>query len=484
LEFSEVMQVLSRQLHKGAIQTGKTVLEKYSYDRTSQMSLPQAVIKSHSEREVQSILRLANENIIPVVTRGAGSSLTGAIVPITRGIVLDVSEMVKFTVVKQDSVVISEPGVVTSVLQSAVEAEGLFYPPDPASLEFSTIGGNLATNAGGARGVKYGVTRDYVRGLTVVLADGQVLNLGGQYHKNSTGYQLMHLIIGSEGTLGVITNSVLRLIPLPPYTNTLRAMFRSVETTSEAVTGIFEKGFNPNTIELMDRVSLEIVSDNLDFDLSEEHNAMIIIECDGTDKDQVDQDLSNIASMMQQKGASEVVIAKNEEERITIWHARRSVSDALAKSSPNKLVEDIVVPRSKISALVQEVQVIAKANDLTIALFGHAGDGNLHPNFLFDLTKQNELQKVEKASKEVFELAMNMGGTLSGEHGIGTLKRQFLEDAVGHNVLNLMRSIKEMFDPNNILNPQKIFPMENHNKDKTGFLSDLPFNSEYSDPRE
>ena len=187
LEFNEVMQVLSGQLHKGAIQTSKTVLEKYSYDRTSQMSLPEAVINAHSETEVQSILRSANENSIPVVTRGAGSSLTGAVVPIVRGIVLDVSDMDKFTVVKKDSVVIAEPGVMTSTLQAAVEAEGLFYPPDPASLEFSTIGGNLATNAGGARGVKYGVTRDYVRGLTVVLADGQILNFGGEYHKNSTG---------------------------------------------------------------------------------------------------------------------------------------------------------------------------------------------------------------------------------------------------------------------------------------------------------
>ena len=209
--------------------------------------------------------------------------------------------MDKFSVVKEDSVVIAEPGVKTSVLQSAVEAKGLFYPPDPASLEFSTIGGNLATNAGGARAVKYGVTRDYVRGLTVVLPDGQILNLGGRYHKNSTGYQLMHLIIGSEGTLGVITNSVLRLIPLPPYTNTLRAMFRSVETTSEAVTGIFEKGFNPNTIELMDRVSLEIVSNDLDFDLSEEHNAMIIIECDGTDQAQVDQEFLMQVQCLQQQ---------------------------------------------------------------------------------------------------------------------------------------------------------------------------------------
>ena len=476
-----MMQGLSQQLHKGAIQTGKTVLEKYSYDRTSQMSLPQAVIKAHSEVEVQSILRSANENVIPVVTRGAGSSLTGAVVPITRGIVLDVSDMDKFSVVKEDSVVIAEPGVKTSVLQSAVEAKGLFYPPDPASLEFSTIGGNLATNAGGARAVKYGVTRDYVRGLTVVLPDGQILNLGGRYHKNSTGYQLMHLIIGSEGTLGVITNSVLRLIPLPPYTNTLRAMFRSVETTSEAVTGIFEKGFNPNTIELMDRVSLEIVSNDLDFNLSEEHNAMIIIECDGTDQTQVDQDLGTIATLMQQKGASEVVIAKTEKERHMIWNARRSVSDALAKSAPNKLVEDIVVPRSKIPALVQEVRGIAEANSLTIALFGHAGDGNLHPNFLFDLKNPNEIQRVEKASKEIFELGINMGGTLSGEHGIGTLKRQFLEDAVGTNVLDLMRSVKKLFDPNNILNPQKIFPVENDKQDKEGFLSDLPFNSEYND---
>ena len=481
LEFNEVMQVLSGQLHKGAIQTSKTVLEKYSYDRTSQMSLPEAVIKAHSETEVQSILRSANENAIPVVTRGAGSSLTGAVVPIVRGIVLDVSDMDKFTVVKKDSVVIAEPGVMTSTLQAAVEAEGLFYPPDPASLEFSTIGGNLATNAGGARGVKYGVTRDYVRGLTVVLADGQILNFGGQYHKNSTGYQLMHLIIGSEGTLGVITNSVLRLIPLPPYTNTLRAMFRSVETTSEAVTGIFEKGFNPNTIELMDRVSLEIVSNDLEFNLSEEHNAMIIIECDGTDQTQVDQDLGTIATLMQQKGASEVVIANTEKERHTIWNARRSVSDALAKSAPNKLVEDIVVPRSKIPALVQEVRGIAEANGLTIALFGHAGDGNLHPNFLFDLKNPNEIQRVEKASKEIFELGINMGGTLSGEHGIGTLKRQFLEDAVGTNVLDLMRSVKKLFDPNNILNPQKIFPVENDKQDKEGFLSDLPFNSEYND---
>ena len=231
----------------------------------------------------------------------------------------------------------------------------------------------------------------------------------------------------------------------------------------------------------MDRVSLEIVSNDLEFNLSEEHNAMIIIECDGTDQTQVDQDLGTIATLMQQKGASEVVIANTEKERHTIWNARRSVSDALAKSAPNKLVEDIVVPRSKIPALVQEVRGIAEANGLTIALFGHAGDGNLHPNFLFDLKNPNEIQRVEKASKEIFELGINMGGTLSGEHGIGTLKRQFLEDAVGTNVLDLMRSVKKLFDPNNILNPQKIFPVENDKQDKEGFLSDLPFNSEYND---
>jgi glycolate oxidase len=351
-----------------------------------------------------------------------------------------------------------EAGVVTADLQVEVEKVGLFYPPDPSSIRHSTIGGNIACNAGGPRCLKYGVTGNYVLGLTVVLADGRVLQCGGKLIKDVVGYNLNALFTGSEGTLGVITQALLRLTSKPLYTRTILAEYPSLEQASKTVGAILSAGIVPATLEIMDVTAMACIEDALHLGLSLDVEASLLIETDGRDETLVANEIESVDAICRQNGARHVKTASNEAEQAALWQARRSVSPALARKAPNKLGEDITVPRSMLPTAIRRLKDISARYGLPIVIFGHAGDGNLHPNILFDKRDPVQWQKVEQMVAEEFALALELGGTLSGEHGVGTLKRAFLPQALGPVSLEIQKRIKQTLDPHHILNPGKVFP--------------------------
>jgi len=358
----------------------------------------------------------------------------------------------------QTSTAAVEAGVINGDLQHALEPFGLFYPPDPASLMQCSLGGNVACNAGGPRCLKYGVTKDYVLGMTVVLADGRILHLGGKVLKSAVGYQLIQLFIGSEGTLGVITELILRLLPRPKAYATAAAFFADLDKASQAVTALFSHGLLPTAVELMDAVTLRAVEYNLPVGLSAETGTLLLIEQDGYDQHDVQREIRVIEHLCHESGALQVQIAVSQEEREKLWKTRRAASDALGRMRPNKLGEDIVVPRSQIPEMIRRINQISKQFGLPIAVFGHAGDGNLHPNILFDQQRAGERELVQQAAAAIFQAALELGGTLSGEHGIGLLKREYLSQALEEDVIDMMKGIKQLFDPTGLLNPGKIFP--------------------------
>ncbi len=446
----------------------------YSYDATFQQHLPDVVVAPATTDEVAAVLRVAHREGIAVIARGAGTSLAGGTIPIDGGLVLNLARMNRVTEVDvANACVLVEAGCVTAGLQRAVEERGLFYPPDPASLQQSTIGGNVSCNAGGPRCLKYGVTKDYVLGMTAVLADGRVLRLGGRLHKNVTGYQLMQLIVGAEGTLAVVTEVILRLRPLPRFRRTAVAFFARIDDASEAVAAIGAAGLLPATLELMDGVCINVVEDHAALGLRRDADALLILEADGNLEALVSSELDEIAAVCREHGATEVRVAHSEAERDAIWAARRSINSALARLRPSRLGEDIVVPRASVPALVRRIREISAESGLPIAVFGHAGDGNMHPNILFDRSLDGEIERLERASAAIFRAALALGGTLSGEHGIGTLKKAFLEEDLGADAVDVMRSIKAALDPKGILNPHKVFP-DAPGDARAGFLTTLP----------
>jgi glycolate oxidase len=357
----------------------------------------------------------------------------------------------------ENATVQAEAGVITADLQAAVEKHGLFYPPDPSSIRHSTIGGNIACNAGGPRCLKYGVTGDYVLGLTVVLADGSILKTGGKPIKDVTGYDLNALFTGSEGTLGLITEALLRLIAQPGYARTALADFSSLEDAAQTVNAVLQAGIVPASLELMDQTAIVCIEEAMHLGLDTDVEASLIIETDGPHQQTVAHEIDAAARICQENGARSVKMAQYETERSTLWKARRSISPALARKSPNKLGEDITVPRSAIPDVVRQLRAISAKYGLPIVIFGHAGDGNLHPNILFDKRKREEWEKVESMVREIFGVALAQGGTLSGEHGVGVLKRPYLEQALGPVSVEMQRRIKQALDPLNILNPGKMF---------------------------
>jgi len=339
-----------------------------------------------------------------------------------------------------------------------VEKIGLFYPPDPSSIRHSTIGGNVACNAGGPRCLKYGVTGDYVLGLTVVLADGHILTTGGKPIKDVTGYDLTALFTGSEGTLGIVTEVLLRLIAKPRFYKTALADFNSLDDASRTVNAILAAGVVPATLELMDQTAIVCIEEAMHLGLNTGIEASLIIETDGADEGSVTREISACESICRTSGASSVKIAQDEAERNALWKARRSIAPALARKAPNKLGEDITVPRSAIPEIVQRLRQISAKYGLPVVIFGHAGDGNLHPNILFDKRQPDQWARVEQMVGEIFEASLSVGGTLSGEHGVGVLKRPYLARALGAVSIEIQRSIKHTLDPMNILNPGKMFP--------------------------
>ena len=431
----------------------------YSIDGTWIERRPLAVVLPASAAEVSAVLKLANREQIVVAPRGSASGLSGGSVPLGGGMALSMTRMKRILEIDGvNQVAVVEPGVITAQLQAAVEKLGLFYPPDPSSLQISAIGGNVAENAGGARCLKYGVTADYVMGLQVVLPTGEIIRTGGRMVKNVTGYNLRQLFTGAEGTLGVITEITLKLLSLPKYRLTALAVFARLDDATRAVTEIMSSGLLPASIELMDQMTIQCVEEYLHIGLPTDADALLLLACDGNYEQIVASELEAASALCIRHGAHSVQTARNAEESEGLWRARRSVAPALARKRPNKLSEDISVPRSAISQVVRQIRAIAEKHDLPIPIFGHAGDGNLHPNILCDRHDPAEMQRVRAAAGEIFSAALACGGTLSGEHGIGLLKREFLEEDLGHEAIEAMKKIKLALDPKNILNPGKIFP--------------------------
>ncbi len=434
-------------------------LAVYSYDGTFVEGYPDAVVLPTTTEQISEVIKLAAETHTPIVPRGMGSGLAAGSVPAINGrVVVSLTRMNHILEIDTDnSVIHTEAGVVTADLQGEVEKLGLFYPPDPSSIRHSTVGGNIACNAGGPRCLKYGVTGDYVLGLTVVLADGRILKTGGKPIKDVTGYDMNALFTGSEGTLGLITEALLRLIAKPRYARTALAEFASLDDAARTVNSILKAGIVPASLELMDQTAIICIEESLHLGLNLNVEASLIIETDGADEQTVRRDIENAVRICQVSSAQSVKMAKDEAERANLWKARRSMSPSLARKAPNKLGEDITVPRSAIPEVIQRLRSISTKYGLPIVIFGHAGDGNLHPNILFDKREPGQWQKVEQMVAEIFEASLAVGGTLSGEHGVGMLKRPYLERALGLVSIDVQRHIKQALDPLNILNPGKIF---------------------------
>src|SRR5512137_2481152 len=387
-------------------------LAVYSYDGTFAESCPDLVVLPATTEQVSEVVKLAAEAHIPIVTRGMGSGLAAGSIPyISGGIVVSLTRMNHVLEIDTENATVrTEAGVVTADLQAAVEKQGLFYPPDPSSIRHSTVGGNIACNAGGPRCLKYGVTGNYVLGLTVVLADGRILKTGGKPIKDVTGYNLNALFTSSEGTLGLITEALLRLIAEPRFAKTALAEFDSLDTASRAVNAILAEGIVPASLELMDQTAIACIEEAMHLGLTTDVAASLIIETDGADEQTVMREAETVGRICREIGARSVKVAQNEAERAGLWKARRSISPSLARKAPNKLGEDITVPRSAIPEVVRQLRAISAKYGLPIVIFGHAGDGNLHPNILFDKRKADQWEKVEQMVAEVFDASLAVGG--------------------------------------------------------------------------
>ena len=437
--------------------TSRANLVCYSYDATGQSFMPDAVVLPANTGEVSEIVRLANKYRQPLIPRGAGSGFAGGSVPVKSGIVIHLSRLNKIIEIDTENLIaVVEPSVVTGTFQEEVEKLGLFYPPDPASLKFSTIGGNASTGAGGPRAVKYGVTRDYILGLEVVTPTGEVINTGGKTVKMATGYDLTRLMIGSEGTLGIITKLIIRLIPLPEGKKTMTAFFKTAEDAARSVSGIITSRIVPTTLELLDKNTLACVKENLGMDLPEETSAMLLIEIDG-DPLILDRQAGKIRDACLKNRSIEFNVAANKEEADSLWKARRGASPSMLKFWPGKISEDIVVPRNKIPDMIKRLDTIADKHSLTIASFGHAGDGNLHVNIRVNKKSIEEMRRAEEAIKDIFKATVELEGAISGEHGIGMSKAPYLKMQLSETEIGMMKAIKKALDPNNIMNPGKIF---------------------------
>ncbi len=430
----------------------------YSYDSTVLQHLPEVVVLPRTTEEVAATVALANRERMPILPRGAGTNLAGGTIPIKGGIVLSLTRMIDILEIDDvNMVAVVQPGVVTGKLQTAVAKQGLYYPPDPASLKATTIGGNVGMNAGGPHALKYGVTSDYVMGLEVVLPSGEVIRTGGKAIKNVTGYDLTQLFVGSEGTLGVITEITLRLIPQPETSGSVLAAFADLDDAATLVNRILHAGVTPAVIEIMDQMTIHTVDDYLKSGLPREAAALLLIQVDGVQA-AVEQELGMVAQLCRDNKATMVDVAGTPQEETALWKARQSISPSLTRVRPNKLGEDISVPREAIPEVVRRIQEISCQRNLPIVIFGHISDGNLHPNILFDQADAEEMERVEAASGDIFEVATAVGGTLSGEHGIGLLKQKYLSLDLPEGTVEVMRTIKKALDPLNIMNPGKIFP--------------------------
>jgi len=433
-------------------------LATYGFDGTPTLYAEAGcVVLPNTTAEVSQVVRYAAQNKVPVVARGSGTGLSGGSVPVHGCIVLCLVKMDRVLELDQKNLTIHvESGVVTQKITELADAAGLLYPPDPGSMKISTIGGNVAENSGGLRGLKYGVTRDYVMGLETVLANGEPVSLGNKCVKDVAGYSMKDVFIGSEGTLGIITKVLLQLVPKPRAKKTLLATFSQMDAAAETVSAIIAAKIIPCTLEFLDRITMKCVEEYAHVGLPLDAEAILLMETDGHPV-VVEEEAQQMAEIARNHGAMAVQLAQSEEEAIHLTTARRVAFSALARVSPTTILEDATVPRSELANMIRFIQQTAAKYDVTVGTFGHMGDGNLHPTFLTNEKNAAEMARVEKAMEEIFDRAVNLGGTITGEHGVGLAKKTFLPNAIGDASLGLMRQLKRTLDPDNLLNPGKIF---------------------------
>ncbi len=426
----------------------------HAYDATRLQHRPELILYPRSTEEVSQILTLCSRHAIPVCPRGAGSGFAGGSVPIRGGVALVMTRMNTILQIHtEDLLAVVQPGVVNGAFQERVEELGLFYPPDPGSMAFSTLGGNVATGAGGLRSLKYGTTRDYVLGLEAVLADGRVIRTGVRTLKSVVGYDLTRLLIGSEGTLAVITEMTLKLIPKPLMQRAALVTFRTPADAARTVSRIIASRIIPSTLEFMDSACMAAVDEHLHLGLAARDQACLLIEVDGS-PEETEREIEKVEALCRTCGAEQTLVAQNRKEREGLWQARRTISQAINRMGLQKVNEDIAVPRSRIPEILEFLSRLAETRNLRILTFGHAGDGNLHVNIL---VPPENISKAHDAVKELFQEVLRLDGTLSAEHGIGLAKSPYLTMEVAPGSLELMRQIKKIFDPEGILNPGKIF---------------------------
>jgi glycolate oxidase len=457
MDTEKIIQALVQAIGPKAVKTEKEDLASYAFDATPDMptALPDVVVFPESSDHVQAIVAIANRHRVPVYTRGSGTNLSGGTIPLKNGIVMVMLKMNKILEIDVENLTATcEPGVIIADLNAAVGEYGLMYPPDPGSVDTATMGGSVAECSGGLRGLKYGVTKHYIMGLDVILANGKMMTCGGKTVKNVSGYDMVKLFVGAEGTLGVVTRIVCKLIPTPEARKTATATFASIDDAANAVAGIIKSKVIPATLEIMDRVTIQTVENYLHLGLPTEAEAILVIEVDGL-PEVVEREAEAVVKVCK-ANHGDVIIAANDKERDGLLAARRAALPALAQLSPTTVLEDATVPRSKVPEMIHAIRTIADKYDLSIGTFGHAGDGNLHPTIVTDETNTEEMARVHQAVDDIFAAAVEMGGTLSGEHGIGIAKQKYLTREFGEAGLEALKAVKRALDPDNLLNPGKV----------------------------
>lgn len=459
-EINNIAAILSNALGPKKILTDRDILDKYSRDETSDLeAFPDLVIRVECVHDVSTALKICSRHRIQVTPRGAGTGVTGGSVPVCGGAVLSLEKLNRIIEIDKDNMIaVVEPGAITGEIQNAVLAEGLMYPPDPASIETCSIGGNVAENAGGPKAVKYGTTSDYILGLEFVLADGSIINTGGKIVKNSTGYNLKGIILGSEGTLAIVTKIFLRLIPTPKTTKDMLIPFASLKSAMDAVSAILQNMIIPAAIEFMEEDALRLVSKHLNKNIPfSDAGAHLLIQVDGSSDEEVFSDIEKIAKSIDIDN-EKIFVAETPSQRMRLWETRRSIREALRAESPVFFAEDTVVPRSKITWFLTDLKKYLKSINIRSVMFGHAGDGNIHIDILkYDMDYNKWKAMMPEIKKEIYKRAISCGGTITGEHGIGCLRKEFLCMASSNEAIELSKRIKSAFDPNMILNPGKIF---------------------------
>ena len=455
-----IINELVSLLGKDNVLTGKEDKINYSYDATPDVQRyePDVIVTPASKEDVIRLVKIAAKHKIPLVTRGAGTNLSGGTIPVDGGIVLSMLKLDRIIEVDAANLTATvEPGLVIQRLNEAAAAYGLIYPPDPGTVTTATMGGSVSECSGGLRGLKYGVTKDYVMGLEIVMPDGEVIHTGGKTVKNVSGYDLTKLFTGSEGTLGIITEIIVKLIPAPKFRRSMLVIFDNLDNAGKTIADIISNKVIPATLEIMDNVTIRTVENYSKIGLPVDAEAVLVIEVDGSIENVVLNEFETVKSICTGNGAVSVKLAESDADRDAIFAARRAALPALAQVKPTTILEDATVPRSRIPEMLKAIKTIGEKYKIRIGTFGHAGDGNLHPTILTDESDKEEMERVHKAIDEIFSTAINLGGTLSGEHGIGMAKSKYMEMQFGPSGMDVMKKIKQALDPDNIMNPGKMF---------------------------